>query len=155
MAMNTKKIKVAMGAVAMLAAAVSVQAAEWETVTRAGDETVYLDLASLRVADGGIEARVLHTYRSERTVGDDAYGHLSREMRYRFDCASGELGYRSFAMWSGELGSGSVVMSGEATADMYAAGENTAEVAMVAAACAPAKVARAERQSAGRLARVK
>jgi hypothetical protein len=147
--MNTKAIKVAMGAVAMLVAAVSVQAAEWETVTRAGDETVYLDLASLRVADGGIEARVLHTYRSERTVGDDAYGHLSREMSYRFDCAAGELGYRAFSMWSGELGSGQVVFSGKASVDMYAAGSDAGEVAMLATACSPAKVARAERQSGG------
>jgi hypothetical protein len=153
--MNTKAIKAVVGVVAMLAGAVSVQAAEWETVARVGDEAVYLDLTSLRVVDGTVEGRVLHTYEQARTVGDDAYAHLSREMGYRFDCASGELGYRSFAMLSGAPGSGTVVFSGEASADMYAAGADVGDLAMLATACSPAKVARAERQSGGVVATAK
>jgi hypothetical protein len=153
--MNTKAIKAVVGVVAMLAGAVSVQAAEWETVARVDNESIYLDLDSLRVVEGYVEGRALHNYQRERTIGDSWYSHRSREMSYRFDCATGELGYRAFAMYRGELGTGEVVFSGKASMDMYAADPDQGDVAMLATACSPAKVARAERQSGGMFATVK
>jgi hypothetical protein len=155
MAMNTKAIKAVVGAVAMLATAVAVQAAEWETVARVDNETVYLDLDSLRMVEGVIEGRVMHNYDRARTIGDSWYAHRSREMTYRFDCAAGELGYRSFAMWRGELGTGEQVFAGKASADMYAADPDQGDVAMMSQVCSAAKVARAGRQSGGVVAATK
>lgn len=120
--------------------------ADWETVTRGTDETVYLDLDSLRLAGGRIEARVIHNFERPRTLGDDWYQHRSRVMTYHFDCAAEMLGFTTYEMTKGELGSGEAVFGGVAGGELFPAGLDPQDARLISRACNPANVARAGRQ---------
>jgi hypothetical protein len=131
-----------------LAAGGLAHAAEWATVAADADETVFVDLESLAVAGSSIEAQVLHNFTRIRTLGDDWYEHRSRVMRYRVSCESGRLGFVSFEMMSGELGSGSTVFAGTTSGELFDAADDTMDGRLVYRLCTPAIVARAERQTA-------
>ena len=60
---------------ALLLAASPAFAAEWSLVAESKDEIVFVDRTSIR-QDGALKkARVLHSYSTVRTVGDEAFPH--------------------------------------------------------------------------------
>jgi hypothetical protein len=143
---TTKTLIAAVLATATLASSGAAFSADWETVTRAADETVFLDLDSLRIAGPRIEAKVIHNYIQARNLGDDWYEHRSRVMTYRFDCGSEMLGFTGFEMKSGELGSGETVFGGTTGGDLFPASADPQDAKLISKVCNPANVARAERQ---------
>lgn len=120
--------------------------AEWETVARAADETVFVDLDSLRISGAQIEAKVIHNFVQPRNLGTGWYEHRSRVMAYRFDCVAETLAFTAFEMKTGELGSGETVFSGVTSGDMFPASADVVDTKMIAKVCNPANVARSERQ---------
>ncbi len=144
---TTKTLIAAVLATAALGSSGAALSAEWESVTRAADETVFLDLDSLRIAGPQIEAKVIHNYVQARSLGDDWYQHRSRVMTYRFDCAAEMLGFTGFEMKSGELGSGETVFGGATGGDLFPASADAQDAKLIAKVCNPANVARAERQA--------
>jgi hypothetical protein len=144
---TTKTLIAAVLATSALAASGAALSADWETVTRAADETVFLDLDSLRIAGPRIEAKVIHNYVQARNLGDDWYEHRSRVMTYRFDCGAEMLGFTSFEMKSGELGSGETVFGGATGGDLFPASADPQDAKLISKVCNPANLARAERQA--------
>lgn len=145
--MTVTKTLAAVFAAAALASSGSCLAADWETVVRNADETVYLDLDSLRIAGGRIEGQVMHSYERSRDLGENWYQHRSRVMTYQFECASEMLGFTSYEMTKGELGSGEVVFGGVAGGALFPAANDPQDARLIARACNPANVARAGRQN--------
>lgn len=129
-------------------------AAQWESVVRNADEALYVDLDSLRMVDGQVEAQALHTYSKPRTLGQDWYAHKSRVMTYRFDCNGEKLTFTAFEMRSGELGSGETVIAGTSGGHMFPAANDPLDGKLMGKVCSPANLTRAERGGgdAGRLA---
>lgn len=129
-------------------------ATQWESVVRNADEALYVDLDSLRMVDGHVEAQALHTYSKARTLGQDWYAHRSRVMTYRFDCNGEKLAFTAFEMRSGELGSGETVIAGTTGGYMFPAASDPLDDKLMGKVCSPANLTRAERHGgdAGRLA---
>lgn len=120
--------------------------AQWETVARAADETVFVDLDSLRKVGAYVEAQGLHSYEQPRNLGPDWFVHRSRLMWYRFDCGSEKLAFTAFEMKSGELGSGDTVFAGTTGADLFPAAAHALDLKLMGKVCSPSSVARAHRQ---------
>lgn len=150
-------LKVLAGAVAVscaLSLTSTATAAQWESVVRNADEALYVDLDSLRMVDGHVEAQALHTYAKSRTLGQDWYAHRSRVMTYRFDCNGEKLAFTAFDLRSGELGSGETVIAGTTGGHMFPAASDPLDGKLMGKVCSPANLVRAERHGgdAGRLA---
>ena len=97
---------------ALLLAASPAFAAEWSLVAGSKDEIVFVDRASIR-QDGELKkARVLHSYSTVRTVGDDAFPHKSEILLYAVRCEDRSLGFEQWTMTAGEIGSGATIWSG-------------------------------------------
>jgi len=134
--------------------AATATAAQWDSVVRNADEALYVDLDSLRMVGGHVEAQALHSYSTARTLGQDWYAHRSRVMTYRFDCNGEMLGFTAFEMRSGELGSGETVFAGSTGGSMFPAASDPMDREFMGKVCNPANVTRAERHGgeSGRLA---
>jgi len=97
---------------ALLLAASPAFAAEWSLVAGSKDEIVFVDRASIR-QDGELKkARVLHSYSTVRTVGDDAFPHKSEILLYAVRCEDRSLGFEQWTMTAGEIGSGATIWTG-------------------------------------------
>jgi hypothetical protein len=89
------------------------KAAEWSVVAQSKDEIVYVDRSSIR-ADGDVRtARVLRSFSSVQTIGDDAFPHKSEILDYAVRCEDRSLGFEAWTMTAGEIGSGSTVWIGQ------------------------------------------
>lgn len=121
--------------------------AQWETVARTSDESIFVDLESLRLVGSHVEAQGMHSYVQSRNLGQDWYVHRSRLMTYRFDCGAEMLAYTSFEMKSGELGSGETVYAGSTGGDLFPAASHPLDLKLMGKVCSPANLARAERQA--------
>jgi hypothetical protein len=98
---------------ALLLAASPAFAAEWSLVAGSKDEIVFVDRASIR-QDGELKkARVLHSYSTVRTVGDDAFPHKSEILLYAVRCEDRSIGFEQWTMTAGEIGSGATIWTGE------------------------------------------
>jgi hypothetical protein len=97
---------------ALLLAASPAFAAEWSLVAGSKDEIVFVDRASIR-QDGELKkARVLHSYSTVRTVGDEAFPHKSEILLYAVRCEDRSLGFEQWTMTAGEIGSGATIWTG-------------------------------------------
>ena len=97
---------------ALLLAASPAFAAEWSLVAGSKDEIVFVDRASIR-QDGELKkARVLHSYSTVRTVGDDAFPHKSEILLYAVRCEDRSIGFEQWTMTAGEIGSGATIWTG-------------------------------------------
>lgn len=93
----------------LLALAATAQAADWELVVSAQDESVFVDRASIH-SDGTLKkAWVLRNYSRVHTLGDTAFPHKSKVILYAFQCDQDAFGYSQWSFQSGELGSGRTV----------------------------------------------
>jgi hypothetical protein len=96
----------------LLLAASPTFAAEWSLVAGSKDEIVFVDRTSIR-QDGELKkARVLHSYSTVRTVGDDAFPHKSEILLYAVRCEDRSLGFEQWTMTAGEIGSGATIWTG-------------------------------------------
>jgi hypothetical protein len=106
-----------------------VQAEEWQAVSAGPEsgETVYIDRDSVH-ADGAFrKAWVLRNYSAVKTLGDNAFPHMSKRILYAFRCDAGEAGYSQWSFHSGELASGRTVWA-----------DNAGHITLVDAASDPA-----------------
>jgi hypothetical protein len=93
----------------LLALAATAQAADWELVVSAQDESVFVDRASIH-SDGTLKkAWVLRNYSRVHTLGDTGFPHKSKVILYAFQCDQDAFGYSQWSFQSGELGSGRTV----------------------------------------------
>lgn len=87
-------------------------AAEWSLVAANKDEIVFVDRDSIRQHGDVKKARVLHSYSTVRTVGDEAFPHKSEILLYAVRCEDRSLGFEQWTMTAGEIGSGATIWSG-------------------------------------------
>lgn len=104
---------------ALLLAGPSAFAADWSLVAGNKDEIVFVDRTSIR-QDGGLKkARVLHSYSTVQTVGDEAFPHKSEILLYAVRCENRSLGFEQWTMTSGEIGSGATIWTGHAAGPTF------------------------------------
>jgi hypothetical protein len=97
---------------AVLLAACSAFAEEWSLVAGNNDEIVFVDRTSI-LQDGDLKkARVLHSYSTVRTIGDEAFPHKSEILLYTVRCEDRSLGFEQWTMTAGEIGSGATIWTG-------------------------------------------
>lgn len=89
---------------------------EWQSLPIQSEGQAYLDRASVARHGGEIDAKVLVNFSRVQTIGDDAFPHRTRVLRYGLSCTTGEVRLSSWTFTSGELGSGNVVWSGPSVA---------------------------------------
>ena len=108
--LNSAKWLVA-GMLAVTAA--SAFAGEWSLVAQGSDEIVFVDRSSIRDEGGVKTARVLRSYSSVQTIGDDAFPHKSEILHYAVRCEDRSLGFEAWTMTAGEIGTGATVWTGQ------------------------------------------
>ena len=90
-------------------------AGEWSLVAQANNQIVFVDRTSIR-DDGDLKtARILRSYSTVQTIGDDAFPHKSEILHYAVDCEDRTLGFEAWTMTSGEVGTGATVWTGQVT----------------------------------------
>ena len=90
-------------------------AGEWSLVAQAKNQIVFVDRTSIR-DDGDLKtARILRSYSTVQTIGDDAFPHKSEILHYAVDCEDRTLGFEAWTMTSGEVGTGATVWTGQVT----------------------------------------
>jgi hypothetical protein len=102
------------GALALGAA--SAMAGEWSLVAQDAKEIVFVDRSSIREEGGLRTARVLHSYSSIQTIGDDAFPHKSEILHYAVRCEDRSLGFEAWTLTAGEIGTGDTVWTGQVEA---------------------------------------
>lgn len=120
--MNAARLLVAaifMNAAKWLVAAVlavlasSAFAGDWNLVGQGADEIVFVDRSSIR-SEGDLKtARVLRSYSTVQTIGDDAFPHKSEILHYAVRCEDRSLGFEAWTMTAGEIGTGATVWTGQ------------------------------------------
>jgi hypothetical protein len=121
---------------AALLATSSAFASEWTLVAGNKDEIVFVDRSSIR-QDGELKrARVLHSYSSVRTIGDEAFPHKSEILLYAVRCEDRSLGFEQWTMTAGEIGSGDTIWTGNvAGPSLYQDPHNPIVVSMIDSVC--------------------
>lgn len=89
---------------------------EWQSLPTQTDGQAFLDRASVSRHGGEIDAKVLVNFSRIQTIGDDAFPHRTRVLRYGLSCTTGQVRLASWTFTSGELGSGDVVWTGPSVA---------------------------------------
>jgi hypothetical protein len=88
-------------------------AGEWSLVAQDAKQIVFVDRSSIR-EDGGLKtARVLRSYSTVQTIGDDAFPHKSEILHYAVRCEDRSLGFEAWTLTAGEIGTGSTVWTGQ------------------------------------------
>jgi hypothetical protein len=90
-------------------------AGEWSLVAQGSDQIVFVDRTSIRDEGDMKTARVLRSYSSVQTIGDDAFPHKSEILHYAVRCEDRSLGFEAWTMTSGEVGTGATVWTGQVT----------------------------------------
>jgi len=93
--------------------AASAFAGDWSLVAQGTDEIVFVDRSSIREEGDLKTARVLRSYSSVQTIGDDAFPHKSEILHYAVRCEDRSLGFEAWTMTAGEIGSGDTVWTGQ------------------------------------------
>jgi hypothetical protein len=111
-------------------------AGEWSLISQDPREIVFVDRSSIH-ADGDMKkARVLRSFRTVHTIGDDAYAHKSEILLYAIRCEDQSLGFEQWTMTAGEIGTGATVWSGQVdTPSRYKDPGDPAVVSMIATVC--------------------
>ncbi len=86
--------------------------------------------------DASADARwVLRDHQIPQSLGG-SYAHRSQRLRYRFDCAAGELAVTDWTFYAGNLGHGEVVWADKMNdVAFYRPSANTPEARLVAQVC--------------------
>ncbi|HVY05338.1 MAG TPA: surface-adhesin E family protein [Burkholderiales bacterium] len=130
-------MKAAKWAIALiLLAATSAFAAEWTRVASDGNEVVFVDKGSIHDAGNLKKARVLRSYSTVQTIGDEAYPHKSEILLYAVRCEDRSIGFEQWTMTSGEIGTGSTVWTGQIDQpSLYQDPADPAVIGMIATVC--------------------
>jgi hypothetical protein len=99
------------GLLAVTAAAA--MAGDWSLVSQGDKEIVFVDRSSIRDEGPVRTARVLRSYSSVQTIGDDAFPHKSEILHYAVRCEDRSLGFEAWTMTAGEIGTGATVWTGQ------------------------------------------
>jgi len=120
----------------LLLAASTAFAAEWTLIAGNKDEIVFVDRGSIE-RDGEVrKARVLHSYSTIRTIGDEAFPHKSEILLYRVRCEDRSIGFEQWTMTTGEIGSGATIWEGHVTRpSLYQDPKNPIVVSMIDSVC--------------------
>jgi len=111
-------------------------AGEWSWVGGAKDEVAYLDRSSVMAEGKLIKARVLRSYSQVQTIGDNAFQHKSQILNYAVRCEDRSIGFESWLMTTGEIGTGSTVWAGQVNhATFYRAALDPIAEQVVGAIC--------------------
>ncbi len=88
-------------------------AGDWSLVGGDSEEIVFVDRSSIRDEGNLRTARVLRSYSSVQTIGDDAFPHKSQILHYAVSCQDRSLGFEAWTMTAGEIGTGATVWTGQ------------------------------------------
>ncbi|HWA12782.1 MAG TPA: surface-adhesin E family protein [Burkholderiales bacterium] len=91
----------------------SAMAGEWSLVAQDGAQIVFVDRSSIRDEGGLKTARVLRSYSTVQTIGDDAFAHKSEILHYAVRCEDRSLGFEAWTLTAGEIGTGDTVWTGQ------------------------------------------
>jgi hypothetical protein len=108
-----KTAKWMIGAVLALMLTSTAFASEWSLVAHDNDEMVFVDRTSLYDTGNLRKARVLRSFSTVQTVGDDAFPHKSEIMLYAVRCEDRSLAFEQWTLTAGEIGTGATVWSGQ------------------------------------------
>jgi hypothetical protein len=121
-------------------------AADWSRVASDADQVVYVDRSSIREEGGFRTARVLRSYSSVQTIGDDAFPHKSEILEYAVRCEDSSLGFSAWTMTTGEIGTGETVWYGQIEQpSLYRDPADPLVAGIVDSTCGPAVIAALER----------
>ena len=120
----------------LLLATSSAFAAEWTRVASDGNEVVFVDRGSIYDAGDLKKARVLRSYSTVQTIGDDAYPHKSEILLYAVRCEDRSLAFEQWTMTSGEIGTGATIWTGQIDQpSLYKDASDPAVVSMIGTIC--------------------
>jgi hypothetical protein len=88
-------------------------AGDWRLVAQQPDEVVFVDSSSIRDQGRLKTARVLRSFSSVQTIGDDAFPHKSEILDYAVRCEDRSIGFEAWTMTAGEIGTGETVWIGK------------------------------------------
>ncbi|MEO8158110.1 MAG: surface-adhesin E family protein [Betaproteobacteria bacterium] len=100
-------------ATGLLFLATTAFAGEWSLVSQGKDEIVFLDRSSIHASGDLKKARVLRSFSTIQTIGDDAFPHKSEILLYAVRCEDRSLAFEQWTMTAGEIGTGATVWSGQ------------------------------------------
>jgi TonB family protein len=83
---------------------------EWTGIGKMGDETIYLDFATIRRTGNLVKAWTLWDYKTVRTLSGGG-GYLSAKAQMQLDCEEEGLRTIAFVEYSGHMGEGNVAYS--------------------------------------------
>ena len=119
---------------------------EWQPLPIEGEGNAFLDRGSIARRGSEVDATVLVNYSRVQTIGDDAYPHRTRVLRFGLSCATGEVRLSSWTFTSGELGSGGVVWTGPTVAHVgETPNAGSIENTLLKTLCVPSRVYRLDR----------
>lgn len=98
---------------ALALGSVSAFAGDWSLVGQDKGEIVFVDRSSIREDAGLKTARVLRSFSTVQTIGDDAFPHKSEILHYAVRCEDRSLGFEAWTLTAGEIGTGDTVWTGQ------------------------------------------
>ena len=88
-------------------------AQEWTLVGQDGNELVFVDRTSILEAGQFKKARMLRSFSTVQTIGDQAFPHKSEILLYAVRCEDRSLGFEQWTLTAGEIGTGATVWTGQ------------------------------------------
>lgn len=113
-------------------------AGEWSQVANDGKETVFVDRSSIYEAGDLKKIRVLRSFSTVQTIGDEAFPHKSELLLYAVRCEDRSLAFEQWTLTAGEIGTGATVWSGEIeqpSLSLYQDPNDPAAAGLVSAVC--------------------
>lgn len=117
---------------------VSAFAGEWSQVANDGNEVVYVDRASVYEQGDLKKIRVLRSFSTVQTIGDEAFPHKSEILLYAVRCENRSLAFEQWTLTAGEIGTGATVWTGEIaqpSLSLYQDPSDPAAAGLVSAVC--------------------
>jgi hypothetical protein len=117
---------------------VSAFAGEWSQVANDGNEVVYVDRASVYEQGDLKKIRVLRSFSTVQTIGDEAFPHKSEILLYAVRCENRSLAFEQWTLTAGEIGTGATVWTGEIaqpSLSLYQDPNDPAAAGLVSAVC--------------------
>ena len=124
--------------VATSAITVPAFAGEWSQVANDGNEVVYVDRASVYEQGDLKKIRVLRSFSTVQTIGDEAFPHKSEILLYAVRCENRSLAFEQWTLTAGEIGTGATVWTGEIaqpSLSLYQDPNDPAAAGLVSAVC--------------------
>ncbi|MEO8006077.1 MAG: surface-adhesin E family protein [Betaproteobacteria bacterium] len=117
---------------------VSAFAGEWSQVANDGKEVVYVDRGSVYEQGDLKKIRVLRSFSTVQTIGDEAFPHKSEILLYAVRCENSSLAFEQWTLTAGEIGTGATVWTGEIdqpSLSLYQDPNDPAAAGLVSAVC--------------------